>query len=159
MWKEMFHFPNDPTQKVVKKNIPEKVKETDSSVSTVPEVNIPEPAPAPVVVPAPVEKKVTKSKVKKDEPVPIVPVQEVVVVPKEVVAVQEKTAVIESEVPPVVEAPPQEVPAPAPAPAPAATAAVVEATGCQYRLTRGPNAGELCGKKLKTDKYCTLHSK
>jgi hypothetical protein len=133
VWKEMFSFPNEPiSKKTTKKQVETKPVET-KPVETKPVET--KPVEAKPVEAKPVEAKPVEAKPVEAKPVEAKPVEAKPVEAKPVEAKPVETKPVEAK--------------------------PVEAKndGCTYKFTRGDRTGQECGKKKKTDLFCTTHAK
>lgn len=134
VWKEMFNFPNDPKPKPTKKAVTKPSTETK-----------PQPTEVKAVEPAKAISEVKSETVPevKVETVPEVKAMEVKVEAEAIQKVNVVEAVLVK-----VEAIPE-----------TKTEVKANTDGCTYKFTRGDRTGQECGKKKKTDLFCTTHSK
>jgi hypothetical protein len=142
VWKEMFSFPNEPSKK------PKRTSLTDVSVESIPVDT--KPVEAKPIETKPIETKPIETKPVEVKPVEVKPVEDK---PAEAKPAEAKPAEAKPAEAKPVEAKPVEAKPVEDKPAEAKN------DGCTYKFTRGDRTGQECGKKKKTDLFCTTHAK
>jgi hypothetical protein len=138
VWKEMFSFPNAPVPKTIKKTVTESKEDESKPTETKPTETKPtetNPTETKPIESKPIESKPIESKPTETKPIETKPTETKPTETKPIESKPTETKPIETK--------------------PTDT----KNEGCLYKFTRGDRTGQECGKKRKTDLFCTTHAK